>query len=292
MPVRFLQRTACPVCTATENRLLCEIPFSDQPLADFIEAFYHGRVRPDLLAQASYRIVSCRQCEFIFQDSILDDDGMQMLYRDWIDQELSLQKKQAGKDKRFRQYAGQIQSLSRLITKPPGQVRLLDFGMGWGFWSQAAQAQGFDVYGLELSSRRVEFARNMGIRVIDSLAATEVEFDYVHASQVFEHLPDPLQSLREICRYLKPDGIVYIRVPDGRGIARQLARDGWSPELDAIHPLEHINCFTRKTLTELAAEAGLKMIDPPLRLNLDSLWGGIKRELADRFVTTHLYFGR
>ena len=188
MPVGFLQRDACPVCAATEKRILCDISYRDQHLADFIDEFYRGRVRPGLLAEANYRIVSCRQCDFIFQDSILDDAGMQMLYRDWIDQELSLQKKQTGKDKLFRQYAGQIQSLSRLITKPPGQVSLLDFGMGWGFWSQAAQAQGFDVYGFELSSRRVEFARKMGIRVIDSLAAAEVEFDYVHASQVFEHL--------------------------------------------------------------------------------------------------------
>jgi SAM-dependent methyltransferase len=292
MPVEFLQRDACPVCAATENRLLCEIPYRDQHLADFINAFYRGRVPLDLLAQASYRIVSCRRCEFIFQDSILDDDGMRMLYRDWIDQELSLQKKQAKKAKLSRQYAGQVQSLSRMIVKPPQQVRVLDFGMGWGYWSRVAQTQGYDVYGLELSVRRVEFARAMGIRVIDSLAAAEVEFDYVHASQVFEHLPDPLQSLREICRYLNADGIVYIRVPDGRGVARQLVRSGWSPELGAIHPLEHINCFTRKTLTDLAAQAGLKRIDPPLRLKLDGLWGGIKREFADRFVTTHLYFGR
>jgi 2-polyprenyl-3-methyl-5-hydroxy-6-metoxy-1,4-benzoquinol methylase len=292
MAVVFLQRDVCPLCAATEFRLLCEIPFRDQQLAGFIEEFYRGRLRPGLLTEASYRIVSCRQCEFIFQDSILDGDGMQLLYRDWIDQELSLQKKQAKKEKLLRQYAGQVQSLARLIPKPPEQVRLLDFGMGWGYWSRVAQAQGFDVYGFELSTRRVEYAREMGIRVIESLAAAEVEFDYVHASQVFEHLPDPLQSLREICSYLKPRGIIYIRVPDGRRIARELTKTGWSSELGAIHPLEHINCFTRKTLIGLAAQAGLKPIDPPLRLNLDSLWGGIKREFADRFVTTHLYFGR
>ncbi|MCP4388177.1 MAG: hypothetical protein GY802_07770, partial [Gammaproteobacteria bacterium] len=65
---------------------------------------------------------------------------------------------------------------------------------------------------------------------------------------------------------------------------------GWSPALDAIHPLEHINCFTRKTLVDMAAGAGLRPVSPPLRLNWGSLWGGLKREVADRLLTTHVIF--
>jgi hypothetical protein len=83
-----------------------------------------------------------------------------------------------------------------------------------------------------------------------------------------------------------------IRVPDGRGVAAQLEQRGWSPELGAIHPLEHINCFTRKTLVYFAAKAGLKPFNPPLRLNWGSLWGGIRREVTDRWQTTHLFLRR
>jgi SAM-dependent methyltransferase len=164
--------------------------------------------------------------------------------------------------------------------------------MGWGYWSRMAQAHGFDVVGFELSKRRSEYARQMGVTVIDALPEDVAGFDCVYANQVFEHLSHPVQTLEALCRQLKPEGIVYLRVPDGRNVAAALEKGGWSPELEAIHPLEHINCFTRKTLTGLASKVGLKPFNPPLRLSWGSLRDGIRRELADRLLTTHLFFRR
>jgi len=292
MAVGFQQRECCPLCTSNSNRLLCEIPYSDQHLADFIGRFYQGRVALESLQSTNYRVVLCRQCDFIYQDSILDEKSMQTLYEDWINHQQSLHKKQTAGTKLYRQYAGQVQTLARLLKQRPDQVRILDYGMGWGYWSRMAQAHGFDVVGFELSKQRREFACKMGVAVIDTLPTELAGFDCVYANQVFEHLPDPMQALVDICQQLKPEGIVCIRVPDGRGIATRLEQRGWSPELGAIHPLEHINCFTRRTLVSFAARAGLKAFNPPLRLNWDSLWSGIRREITDRLLTTHLFLRR
>ena len=106
MPVGFQQRECCPLCASNSNRLLCEIPYSDQRLAEFIERFYRGRVAYKSLQSASYRIVLCLQCDFIYQDAILDEKGMQTLYEDWIDHQHSLQKKQTAGTSLYRQYAG------------------------------------------------------------------------------------------------------------------------------------------------------------------------------------------
>ena len=292
MPVGFQQRECCPLCGSNSNRLLCEIPYSDRRLAGYIEQFYHRRVAFKSLQSASYRVVLCQHCDFIYQDSILDDKGLQTLYEDWIDHQQSLHKKQTAGTILYRQYAGQIQTLAGLFRYRPDQVRILDYGMGWGYWSRMAQAHGFDVVGLELSQQRRDYARQMGVTVIDALPAEPAGFDCIYANQVFEHLPDPLQTLKDLCRQLKPEGIMCIRVPDGRGVAARLEQRGWSPELGAIHPLEHINCFTRKTLVNFAARVGLKPFNPPLRLNWVSLWGGIRREVTDRWLTTHLFLRR
>ena len=234
----------------------------------------------------------CGQCDFIYQDSILDRKGMQALYLDWVDHAASLQKKQQARASLYRKYAGQVETLARVLPGRPHQNRILDYGMGWGYWSRMAQAHGFDVVGYELSARRSAHARSLGVEVIEALPGEGEHFDCVYASQVFEHLPDPLNSLREISARLVPGGVVYLRVPDGRGLVDRIERGGWSPELDAVHPFEHINCFTRKTLTAFAARASLKPINPPLRLNWGNLWNGIKREIADRYLTTHLFFRR
>ena len=292
MPVDFRQREACPLCGTGNAAVLSDISYTDPELRAFIESFYAGRVNVDALAQGSYRVVQCGRCDFVYQDPILDDAGMQMLYRDWVDQERSLGKKQNAPAKLYQQYAGQLKTLSQLFDKLPSQTRVLDFGMGWGYWSRMAQAHGYDVSGFELSPPRCEHAREMGLKVIDELAQDGDGFDFIFANQVFEHLADPAGVLKELCGCLNNDGILYLRVPDGRGVADRLRGQGWSPGLDAIHPLEHINCFTRKTLIDLAAGAGMRPFNPPPRLNWGSLRGGIQREISDRWFSTHLMFRR
>jgi SAM-dependent methyltransferase len=255
-----------------------------------MQSFYGARISGDALADAHYRVVACARCDFIYQDPVLDDAGMQTLYQDWVDQDASLAKKLNAGSKLYRGYAGQMQTLQRLMPRPPQQTRVLDFGMGWGYWCRMAQAHGFDASGFELSARRREHARALGLRVIDKLPPAGEGFDFIYANQVFEHLPEPLASLQELCGCLNSDGILYLRVPDGRGLRRRLQRRGWSPELDAIHPLEHINCFTRSSLIQLAEAAGLQPLQPPLRLHWGSLLAGLRREILDRCCSTHVMF--
>jgi 2-polyprenyl-3-methyl-5-hydroxy-6-metoxy-1,4-benzoquinol methylase len=292
MQAGFLQRETCPLCQSAQALTLCDLAYDEAKLESFIEHFYQGRINTTRLQRGRFRVVKCDHCGLLYQDPILDEDGMQLLYRDWVDQERSLQKKTNATAKLYRQYAGQIQTLSKLFDKPPAQTRILDFGMGWGYWCRMAQAYGYDVSGFEMSLQRCKHAREMGLRVIDKLPQSEDHFDFIYANQVFEHLADPVQVLRELCLCLKSNGVIYLRVPDGRGVERRLLRRGWSPELDAIHPLEHINCFTRKTLIALAATAGLRVFNPPLRLNWGGIRGGIGREISDRWFTTHLMFRR
>ncbi len=244
-----------------------------------------------LLNQA-YRVEKCRACEFIYQTNVLNEEGTAALYGDWIDARPSLHKKQTASARLFKKYASQIEVISRIFPRPPHEIGILDFGMGWGYWSRLAQAFGYRVAGLELSPVRVAHARSLGISVIDKLPDPGPHYHFIFADQVFEHLPKPLLVLQQLRDRLTPDGVIYLRVPDGRDIENRLARSGWSPDLDAIHPLEHINCFRRTSLRRLATHAGLVQIQPPLRLSLHSLWGGIKREFFDRYITTHLFFRR
>ena len=288
----FHNRKTCPICSGSNTENLCELAFTDDRLQAYVDRFYHRRVDYTLLKTITYRVVRCRQCDFIYQQEVLDDMGMVALYGDWVDHEQSLGKKRNAKTALFRQYSGQIQTLQRLFPGPPEKTRILEYGMGWGYWCRMAQAHGFEVSGYEISARRCEHAKSMGLDVIDELPPLRQNFDFIFSNQVFEHLPDPLATLVSLSQRLATGGVIYIRVPDGRGVVRSLRQRGWSPDLDAIHPLEHINCFTRSTLIRLAAAAGLKPFNPPPRLDWSSLRGAVKREIADRFFTTHVYFKR
>ncbi len=292
MPVGFRQRESCPACGGTARRELFRIAFEQPQLATFIDSFYAGRVPLEALRGNEFGLVECRDCALVFQDPVLDDDGMAELYDRWVDQARSLDKKRHANASRYRQYAGQVMTLMRLLPGRPDRIRVLDFGMGWGYWARMATAHGLDVCGLELSPARRAHAESMGVRVIDRLPEAGDRFDFIYANQVFEHLAEPRATLRDLAARLAPQGVLQIRVPDGRGVAAQLERAGWSPDMDAVHPLEHINCFDRNTLLRFTREAGLRAIDPPARLSWGSLWGGLRREFNDRYRAPHLYLKR
>ena len=292
MTIRLDRRDKCPVCGEEGSTTLFRLPYSDKQLSDFLTTFYDGRIDLPTLVGTEFIIDECSNCAMIYQQCILDEHGATVLYSDWIDNAKSLKKKKTAKAGLFRQYAGQIETLTRLFPQQPHTINILEYGMGWGYWSRMAQAHGYSVQGLELAPERVEHARSMGIEVIDQLPAAGPHYHFIYANQVFEHLPRPLETLTGIAKRLCPDGIVYLRVPDGQQIATDLRKRGWQPEMDAIHPLEHINCFSRKTLIELGRRAGLTPVSVPIRLNLRSLRAGIRREIADRFVSPHVYFRR
>jgi len=296
----FYTRKGCPVCASpgagsgSDTTRLHTASFSDPVLRDFLDRFYQGRINLDMLAEYDFELAECKQCKLVFQQHLLNEQGMQLLYDEWIDPEKSLLKRQQGKAKLFRKYAAECETISRMVNKNPHQTRVLEFGMGWGYWSRTARAFNYDVIGMELSELRINHAATMGVSAAQDVSQIERgSIDFIYANQVFEHLTEPMDILTSLTELLTPSGIMLIRVPDGRGIAAKLGTSGWQPSMQAIHPLEHINCFTRHSLIHMAKQAGLRPISAPVRLSCNSgrhFYRSLMRELRDRFTLPHIYF--
>jgi 2-polyprenyl-3-methyl-5-hydroxy-6-metoxy-1,4-benzoquinol methylase len=165
--------------------------------------------------------------------------------------------------------------------------------MGWGFWSNLAKAYNYNVTGVEISTTRVEFAQQSGLRVIEEISQEKSNsFDYIYSNQVFEHIPNPKETIRELARILEKNGIIHIQVPNGRGIERGLRHPNWKAQKDAIHPLEHINCFNRNSLKVLADQAGLSLRSPLYRPRSNEIKPFLRSHLKyvyDLFWSTQVY---
>lgn len=72
-------------------------------------------------------------------------------------------------------------------------------------------------------------------------------FDLVTSHFVLEHVADPLRMLRDLARMLKPDGKIFLLVPDA------IANPG-----DLV-VVDHVNHFTVSSLNRALAGAGLKL---------------------------------
>jgi SAM-dependent methyltransferase len=195
------------------------------------------------------------------------------LYEEWIDPQKAFEVYEAPRDLAyFLALADEIANLIQHFNVAPAGLRALDFGMGWGFWCRMAMGLGCEAYGVEISPTRIKNAARRGIQVLRWEEIPNHQFDLINADQVFEHVPQPLETLRHLRQALKPGGLLKISVPDGRNAARNLRRWNWEAaagsddSLNSVAPLEHINCFTRKALVAMAARAGLRPAFVPERL--------------------------
>ena len=295
MTKNFIFRPCCELCASGEKKILLSREFTHPSIWAFLNTYYEGRINKHYLASEKYEIVKCSKCGFIWQAYIVTDELMEKLYSHWISSEQSINKKKHADISLYSAYAREVENISFLINKKPFEINVLDFGMGWGYWCLVAKAFGYNVSGLEMSKERINFARKNGINVIEYSDITADKFDFINAEQVFEHIHEPLKTLKLLVRSLKNGGVIKISVPDGKGLEKVLADPNWKASKNAVHPLEHINCFTHKTLLQLGDLANLEMEQPLcLRHKYDfkSYLRGVLGKYYKNFFGTTLYFKR
>lgn len=291
MSNNFIQRPKCQLCGSDKKAILFSESFAEGEVWSFLNDYYQGRIDRSDLTGAQYEIAQCLDCGFIWQTQIPNGELMDRLYNIWISPAESLAKRTNAGAALLSGYAKEARIISSLLRKNPSEIDVLDFGMGWGYWCLAAKRLGYNVSGFEIAKERIAFARENGIKVIENFSAIAVrQFDFINAEQVFEHIPEPLQTLKTLVLSLKDKGIIQLSVPDGKGLEKKIGRDGWKPSKGPVQPLEHINCFTRQTLIGLAKRAGLEVA--PLSLSLNSLFcpGNVLKQYYHQFFSTSLYF--
>jgi SAM-dependent methyltransferase len=306
MNAAFTIRELCPGCHHDSCSQLYTASLSYPPISEYLEAFYapQGGIDLSSLKGGQFVLMECGQCGLIFQREILSERLMYRLYEEWIDPKRSLETYEAetGMNHVMAQIR-QIADLIHFIGRPPKQIQVLDYGMGWGHWCRLASAMGLDVNGHELSLAKAEHAAIFGIKNLTRQELHTHSFDFINVDQVFEHLAYPLETLVELVQILRPGGLIRIGVPDGWNIKKRLTSADWRvpkqarQSLNPVAPLEHVNCFNHAALFRMASKAGLEPARVPSRYAL-SCSGRIKSLLRPIYYFmrgtpgTTLYFRR
>jgi 2-polyprenyl-3-methyl-5-hydroxy-6-metoxy-1,4-benzoquinol methylase len=97
--------------------------------------------------------------------------------------------------------------------------KVLDIGCGRGIFLNEMRKKGYDVYGTEFSETGANFARevlklDISIGELVTLKFPDNNFDIITIYHVLEHLSNPVQTLHEAKRILKPGGLLLIAVPN------------------------------------------------------------------------------
>lgn len=94
---------------------------------------------------------------------------------------------------------------------------------------------------------------------------TSDKYDYVFASYILEHVQDPVAVIKMAGSVLKPDGLLFIVVPNARGLSRQLALHmGLLKDLKELtvndHNHGHRRTYDRVDLNRDVSGAGFETI--------------------------------
>ena len=276
----MLVRHECPACSGAQVECLYARPYGDPVLREVLQAFYGEALRRDyeVLRGAEFTLLECRDCGLVFQQQVPNRALLARLYEEWIDPRAALACHHA--TARLRDQLDVARdafiSLSRARSEERPR-RTLDYGCGWGEWASMAQAFGTESWGTELSATRQGYCAARGIRIVDEAELPDGAFDVINLNQVFEHLPEPRETLVRLTRTLRAGGVIRIAVPQGRSIKRHLRRfeeEVRRPQggrLYAVAPLQHLSCFTTESLVALAARCGLRRSVPPWGVLLESI---------------------
>jgi SAM-dependent methyltransferase len=197
---------------------------------------------------------------------------------------------------------GHMQRLDWLQSWLDRRDKILEYGCGTGYMiTLPLLARGFDVVGIDLDERSVEYGWRLLNRaglgderlLVADLSTHHATYDVIIASEILEHLTSATldSTIRCITEHLKPGGLLLVTVPNGYGwfeiessiwrrlklesrVARtQLYRvveglkrrfagtSGVYPHPSTLDSGQHVQRFTAHTLRCLMARGNLQVVD-------------------------------
>jgi 2-polyprenyl-3-methyl-5-hydroxy-6-metoxy-1,4-benzoquinol methylase len=212
--------------------------FDDRPQRVTCHVCQYGVCRPysgpHWVGDPSYALLQCDACKAIFSNPLPSNEQLSALY-------------QTSFDYRWYQdhYAAKLNDCRARVKEyaPLLGKRVLDFGGGVGYFSQAVREAGLDSVTYD--------------PYVTTAPPQKRAWDCVVALHVLEHSNDLERTLSEIKDFLVPGGKVVFAVPnfESSGYRDQGMRWVW-----AQPPLIHIFHFTAAGLTALLARHGFDNI--------------------------------
>jgi len=133
-----------------------------------------------------------------------------------------------------------------LYAVPRG--RLLDVGCGSGDWLLSMRELGWEVTGVDFDENAVEVGRQRGLTVncgtLEQQNFPDNSFDAVSLNHVIEHVPHPVETLRECARILKPGGKLVVSTPNGLSLGYRICKEYWR----GLEIPRHLHIFSFQSL--------------------------------------------
>ena len=227
---------------------------------------WNGHEGPALAQANGMDIIACAACGFRHAIPLPDPIEMAREYAEaYYAEAKPTYLQDAGADQQWAKLFqdDRLDAIAAALGRATGT--LIEIGSGPGFFLETAAARGWTAIGVEPSRQAAECAQGRGLTVhnrsfADAVAHGLPAADVIAATNVLEHIADPIETLTAACSLLKSGGVMCLTVPNDFSPLQIAAQDGKGHAPWWIAPPHHLNYFDFDSLEALLTRLGLTPI--------------------------------
>lgn len=235
-----------------------------------------------------FNIVQCKDCGLIYTNPRPTMESMASYYPN------DYQPHQPGdranrqsrviKEKIKSVFKSLLNTRSYYLPSPVPGGRLLEIGCSYGSFLNKARNKGWEVYGVEIAEGPAKYGQetlglNIYRRTLESAGFPGDFFDIVTGWMVLEHLHDPVGTIKEIRRIMKPGGTVAFSVPNAGSWEFKVFGTNWF----ALEVPRHLSHFTPGSIQHLLTRNGFELEKIYFQKNISNIPASLALCIEDRF---------
>ena len=176
-----------------------------------------------------------------------------------------------------------LKSKLKLINSESQKGTVLDIGAGTGDFLTVLKNDGWQITGIEPNEKAKAIAISKGITFADSLEGLQNNsFDVITMWHVLEHVPDVEKQISELKRLLKPNGTIFIAVPNFNSFDANYYGHFWA----AFDVPRHLWHFSKTAIKKLFAIQNLDLVKI-IPMKFDSFYVSL---LSEKYKTGKMNF--
>jgi len=235
-------QTKCPICDTLDNSVVVYPSNIDE--TSFSTEVFSARRLPD---RRHYQWVRCITCSLLRSDPVLQIDLEKLYVESTFDYTTEI----VGLKKTY------MDLVKKNLRNKEFTNSIFEIGGGNGFFLEAAKDYGFkSIQGVEPSTQAINAARSdiKPFMIASMMKSGVLKPGSVEVGVMFhtlDHLPDPIQTLKDSCDALISGGVFIVAVHNERSWSAKLMKNR-SPIID----VEHTHLYTPKTGKMIFEKAG------------------------------------
>ena len=214
-----------------------------------------------LYKKNNFNILKCNRCRLVFTDIPAGYDIKKLYGEGYFNgKQPDGYTNYKGSENVLRKEFCKNVAVLRKLTNYRENLRLLEVGSAFGYFLDEAR-QYFDCNGIEISEEAVKYAGERGHNIYcgeinEELLKRIGSFDIVAMFDVIEHLPNPIETLSLLDKYLESGGLFLVVTGDIDSVPAKIMKRRWR----LMTPPQHTCFFSKGTLTRVFRELNYDII--------------------------------